>query len=218
MIPQTVLAGPDWIEQQDPAAWLTEQEQTVWAAFASPKRRSDWLAGRLAAKRLLQNAFAVAPLDCRIGREGVAPCAWGQVPPGLNLSLSHSGGLGAASWAWTETQGTVGLDLQQLRPVSPRLAARILTDDETAQWQALFPANDQSISDRNGGLLLFWTLKEAALKARRRPWTGALRDLRVSLSSPGHAAILVPGETPMVAAYERQETAWLARALRPAEN
>jgi len=209
---QTTLAPPEWVSAQDIALWLTASEQARWQEFASEARRRDWLAGRLAAKRLLRETQGIAPLQCVIGRDGLAPAAEGAEMGRLNLSLSHSAGLGAASWADTWAQGTVGIDAQIIRPVHPGLAARILGTTEHETWQdTLHLAGGQ-----DNALLLFWALKEAALKARRLPWGRALREIAVTLSSDGAARITLPGEeTPFAATYARIGAWWIARAVRP---
>ena len=202
LLPNTVIAAPDWVDAQNPTDWLMPDERAVWKSWPSPKRRAEWLAGRLAVKRLLQEMYDTNPVTCRVAREGVAPVVWGECPSGLSLSLSHSGGLGAASLCRSE-EGTVGVDVQRIRPVHGGLAARVLSAEERAQAEG-----------QADGLLLLWALKEAAIKARRLPWGRALRDLEVRLMEPGHALIAVPGEAAQMAVYVRIENGWwLARSM-----
>ena len=77
-------------------------------------------------KRLLLQAFDAAPLTYEIGTDGLAPIlnGWTETAP-ITISLSHSAGLGAASWAWATSDGSVGVDAQHIRPAHPGLAARI---------------------------------------------------------------------------------------------
>ena len=204
LLPNTAIAAPDWVAAQDPADWLTPPEREVWSSFASPKRRAEWLAGRLAVKRLLREMYGTEPLVCQVGRKGVAPVMQGECPAGLSLSLSHSGGLGAASLC-AAAAGTVGVDAQQIRPVHRGLAARVFSAEEQAQ-----------VGEMPDGLLLLWALKEAAIKARRLPWGHALRDLQVRLTGLGRAEITVPGEAAQTATYVfLEEGWWLARSIRP---
>ena len=206
LLPNTMVAAPDWVTAQNPADWLALSEIVAWKHWPSPKRRAEWLAGRLAAKRLLRDTYGTDPLACQIVREGVAPVARGGCPASLVLSLSHSGGLGAASFC-PAAEGTVGVDVQQIRPVRPGLAARVLSASERAQIGT--PEE----------VLLLWALKEAAIKARRLPWGRALRDLEVRLTEPGLAEITVPGEAAQAAAYARVAGGWwLARSIRPREE
>ncbi len=203
LLPNTIIAAPEWVAAQDPADWLTLSEQKVWGGFVSPKRRAEWLAGRLAVKRLLMEIYGTDPLACEVAREGVAPVVRGKCPAGLSVSLSHSGGFGAASLC-AAAKGTVGVDVQRIRPAHRGLAARVFSAEEQAQTEPL-----------ENGLLLLWALKEAAIKARRLPWGRALRELEVRLTGPGRAEIAVPGEAAQTATYASLEGGWwLARSRR----
>ena len=126
-------------------------------------------------KRLLRETFGVAPLTYEVGTDGLAPVLIGwTLLPEITVSLSHSAGLGAASWAWAASEGSVGVDAQHIRPAHPGLAARALT-----------PASRRRRPECPDGLLLFWALKEAAIKARRQAWGRPLRDITVTLDAPG---------------------------------
>lgn len=202
-LPQTRLAAPEWIAAQTLSRWLTRRELADCDHSPSPRRRADRLAGRLAAKRLLLEDLGIAPLSCEIGSDGLAPVVAGLARP-LNLSLSHSAGVGAAAWAETAREGTVGIDVQRIRPVHTGLRARALNADEQAQ---------------DMDTLLFWALKEAAIKARRQRWERALRDMEVTAhptdADSGTAAIW-DGAQMLTAAWTRRGDFWLARALLPA--
>ncbi len=207
---QTQVATPQWVAAQEPAQWLTAGDLATLAAWPSALRRREWLAGRLAAKRLLAEAFGVPPLTYEIGREGVAPCVIGWHGPPLILSLSHCQGLGAASWSDAETEGTVGIDAQRIRPVHPGLCRRVFTPAEQAQIAARFGQADDP-----AGMLLFWAAKEAAIKARRVPWGRALREIEVALTGETTAVIEIAGEPGMTAEWVSWEDWWLVRAMRP---
>lgn len=220
MLPQTTIARPAWVRAQDPAHWLTGDELAVLASWRSETRRAEWLAGRLAVKRLLRDSFGLPPHLCAVGRDGAAPCILPRGPTGvplarLCLSLSHSAGLGAATVSDLGWEGAAGIDVQIVRPVRPGLGARVLTLGESAQVKARFGDG----GDPNG-LLLLWALKEAAIKARRAAWGRALREIAVEMAGPGAATIFIHGEPPMAASYARLEDAgdawWLARAVRRA--
>ncbi len=210
-LPQTYLARPDWAASQDPAHWLTASELAVFAAWPSETRRREWLTGRLAAKRLIRDAYGLSPLTFSIGRDGDAPCLLGADTPPLCLSLSHSHGLGAATFSDPQTEGTAGIDVQWVRPVHPGLCRRVFTPEEQAQIAEMFGREDDL-----EGMLLLWALKEAAIKARRTAWGQPLRDIEVSLLDDNRSAIQMPGEAPLTAAYEWLDGWWLARAVREA--
>lgn len=226
MLPQTTIARPEWVRAQDPAHWLTAGEMAALRAWRSDTRRAEWLAGRLAVKRLLQDSYGLSPRLCAVGRDGVAPCIVGpdlpHIPSHLShsalsylcLSLSHSAGLGAATVSDPETEGTAGVDVQLIRPVHPGLGARAFTPGESAQIRARFGDENDA-----GGLLLLWALKEAAIKARRVAWGRALREIEVELLGPASATIHIRGEPALTASYARlgdlNDAWWLARAVRP---
>ncbi|MDQ2799285.1 MAG: 4'-phosphopantetheinyl transferase superfamily protein, partial [Armatimonadota bacterium] len=196
---------------QDPAHWLTASELAVFAAWRSEMRRREWLAGRLAAKRLIRDAFGLSPLAFAIGRDGDAPCVLGADTPQVCLSLSHSHGLGAATFSNPQTEGTAGIDAQWVRPVHPGLCRRVFTPEEQAQISGIFGREDDL-----KGMLLLWALKEAAIKARRTAWGHSLRSIEVRLLDDNRAVIQMPGESPLTAAYEWLDGWWLARAVREA--
>ncbi len=210
-LPQTALADPEWIAAQSLADWLTHTEQKRAQGFVSPLRRRDWLAGRLALKRLLWEDWGIAPTSCTVGTDGVAPYLDVPSLAHINWSLSHSGGWGAATWADTRLEGTAGVDIQEIRRAHPRLAARILSADEHAQhdvWREHLGHTE--------ALLLVWAIKEAAIKARRLPWGRALSSISVRLTGDGTAQVTLPHEPCAFAArYARQGLFWTARAVCP---
>ena len=162
-------------------------------------------------KRLAWQDWGITPRHCTVGTDGLAPCL---SVPGLehiNWTLSHSSGWGAASWADTHAEGTAGVDIQEIRPTHPRLAARILGADEHAQhnvWREHL-GHDEA-------LLLVWAIKEAAIKARRLPWGHALSSIAVRLNADGTAQVTLPHEPCAFAArYARHGEFWVARAVRP---
>ncbi|MCS0602717.1 enterobactin synthetase [Streptomyces sp. LP11] len=139
------------------------------AAIASmpERRRSEFLAGRLAARRALRSVG----LDCGdVPRAGRRPL----FPPGRAASISHSGGVAVAVARAPGHDTPLGCDLE-LRPLPPGAARLLLCEDEehllhTWPVTALFSA------------------KEAAWKALAGGGSvGTLRDLR---AAPGDASCL----------------------------
>lgn len=213
-LPRTVIAEADWVRAQAPEDWLTPGERHVYAAWTSDTRRAEWLAGRLAAKKLLQAEFGTDPLGWWVGRDGAAPAIAGCDLPGIALSLSHSSGVGAATVSGTQAEGSAGIDVQRIRPVHPGFCTRVFTGSEREQIAALFgAANDPA------GMLLLWSLKEAAIKARREAWGRSLQSLRVTLACPGFAEVALEapagGEMVFPAQYTRFGDWWAARAIQP---
>jgi phosphopantetheinyl transferase len=208
-LPQTIIATPEWIASQDPTEWLTDDELAAWASWRFPKRRTEWLAGRLASKKLVQDTLGLGPREFTVGREGDAPCLIGPILPEISLSLSHSAGLGAATHSDKILEGTAGIDVQRVRPVHTGLGVRVFTAAERRQIAAHFGSEEDL-----EGMLLLWALKEAAIKARRIAWGRSLQDIEVRLAEGNKAMISMTGEKPMAAAYAWLDGWWLARAVR----
>ena len=210
MLPKTFAATPEWISTQNPKQWLTEEELATFAGWNSEKRKAEWLAGRLAAKKLLRDEHGLAPLSWQIGREGAAPALTDCTLPATALSLSHSDGFGAATISNKNAEGSAGIDIQHIRPVHPGLCARVFSRNERQQIAGQF-----GFEDSPDGMLLLWALKEAAIKARRQPWGRSLQSISVQLGSANFAAIQMENEPLMTAQYERLGGWWLARVVKP---
>jgi len=157
------------------------------AEIKSSRRRRDWLAGRWAAKELIR--------DYLLEREGLAPARSlieilndengapkVLFPLNLEISIAHSGGHGLAGLC---AHSPLGVDLQQIRPVRPDLARRVLSAHERAQLDQHFAG------DSLEGTLVFWALKEAAIKVHRARPAPVFCEIAVRLTEPGHAEILV---------------------------
>ncbi|HEV7523823.1 MAG TPA: 4'-phosphopantetheinyl transferase superfamily protein [Acidimicrobiia bacterium] len=93
---------------------------------------------------------------------------------GLSYSLSHSGSF--AILALADGDARVGVDVEQVQPRRRlgALAARVLNDEEHADWLAIDDADDQLRS-----FLRAWTAKEAYLKALGIGIATRLRDVPV---------------------------------------
>lgn len=72
--------------------------------------------------------------------------------PGAHVSLSHTRGLAVCAIS----DAPVGLDVEWERPINEKIARRVLSPDEMAEFSAS--------EDQNEFLLLKWVAKEAYLK------------------------------------------------------
>lgn len=190
----------------EPSLWLTSEEVRVFERLKTPQRRQDWLAGRWAAKELIQKylyneagrELALSHIEIMNDENG-APYA--RVPrttrplrdlrsPSLKLgtwnfeiSLAHSAGYGLAGFS---PHGPIGVDLQQIRPVRSDLIERVLTEYEREKLTYYFPQRPLE------GFFVFWTLKEATIKALRirpaLPW----HSISIRLTKVAQAEILLP--------------------------
>ena len=124
-------------------------------AAAAPKRRSEFLAGRLCAASALQALRGTPDYPAR-GADN-APC-W---PPGSLGSITHSHGWAAALVGHSEAWSGLGLDAEPLLASAraERLAGEILTADELRHFQAL-PEDERATY-----LTLCFSLKESLFKA-----------------------------------------------------
>lgn len=124
-------------------------------ARAAPKRRMEFLAGRLCAREALHRLTGTAHVPAIA--QSKAP-VW---PAGLVGSITHSGDLAAALAGSAEAYRGLGLDAETLLTAqrSERLAGQILTPNER-DWLATLP------TDRRGEFVtLTFSLKESLFKA-----------------------------------------------------
>ncbi len=163
---------------------LTSQEAQILRGIKSPRRRRDWLAGRWAAKELVRNyllesrgiELSLDQIEIVNDELGAPAVACGT---GLTLSIAHSAGHALAGLC---ERDCIGVDLQEIRPVHPRLRERALTSTERAQCP------DQQT------LLIFWAIKEATIKAQRARPAPSVREIEVTLTRPGKASVCAQGQ------------------------
>lgn len=145
------------------AAWLRGEELGQWREFANEKRRREWLAGRIAAKRAVGELSGRAEdgwPDLAIGREEDGrPCLAGG-DASLFLSISHSGGLAAALAA----DLPCGLDIQEPSPKLLRARGKFSSPAEEAIIQTALTGPALAEIER---LALLWAAKEAIRKLVR---------------------------------------------------
>lgn len=189
-------------------AALSPEERAISEAFKFPKRRNDWLLGRLAAKRAVQAAegqgralptisVLALPSGCPRfeGAEGLA--GWG-------LSISHGHGRAAAVAA----PGPVGVDLERLRAM-PEGGWRFFLNPKERAWLADEPLGVH-------GEIVVWALKEAAFKALAGTVSGVLGFAVVQ--AEGGRATIAHAEGVLFARYAHLGDAVLAVAApAPAE-
>ncbi len=152
--------------------WLGPAERQRLAALRIPKRRADWLLGRLAAKtlvaRLLSDLVRMElPLDAFdiVAEVSGAPVVrladGGKLPVGV--SISHSEGMAfSAAWAETGDGLSAGADLERIAPREAGFVRDFFRPHEIDAWGALSPGGDRDIF-----ATAVWSAKEAVLKALR---------------------------------------------------
>lgn len=169
------LRAVDESGRLEPAQFLTPPEQATYAGFTFPKRRWEWLGGRLAAKSaalawegLLLTAAGLAEWQVSNGpdgRPGLQRLTNIHSKPALELSISHSHGVAAAL---VVADHPCGLDLQKITGTVVRVRERFCTESEGVLLRYI----DGSEMVR---LTLLWAAKEALRKGRGGvPLTGFL--------------------------------------------
>jgi len=146
---------------------LSDSERSQFHRLRFPKRRLDWLRGRLSAKmavRALLGKPDLSPRRIEILREpGGAPRVRVlDLPPPhepVGVSISHSGDIGGAAAYHRSQLGPVGLDVEKIEPLDPRVYSLAFRPEETA-W--ILQVSNAAANLR---ALALWTAKEAALKA-----------------------------------------------------
>ena len=159
---------------------LTSRERAVLEGLLLERRRRDWLAGRVAAKRALrascrrrhETAPAYGAIEILSGGNG-APHFSVDGRPELadrfDISIAHTDGVAAATVADRLASGSVGVDIEVSKPLPLELVRRVLRPGEVERLHE---------TDCPTPLEL-WTAKEAALKAARHLCT-SLRDIELS--------------------------------------
>ncbi|MET9700976.1 4'-phosphopantetheinyl transferase superfamily protein [Streptomyces sp. NPDC006529] len=182
---------------------LSPAERRVADALPG-RRRTEWLAGRLVARRLVREVLAGAAHGVEIlPRADGSPhlLADGAPVPAVHVSLSHTAHHVAAALA----PGPVGVDLCETAsaPAVLRVADHILS------------ARERSVvgTDRPEALAGAWALKEAAVKADR---SGIYGDAARGIEILGLRPPVLGGGRP--AMVWRVGGAVLALVLAPAGN
>jgi enterobactin synthetase component D len=146
---------------EDGAFELPEVLHPLEAAFARARpeaQRAGWVGGRVALRAALAAVGVEAPEPMLSTPRG-API----LPPGALGSVSHKRALAVALCAReANPRATVGIDVEDLRPLRTDIASRVLTPDELA----VIPPSG---FERDAAVLLRFSAKEAIYKALD-PW------------------------------------------------
>lgn len=160
---------------------LSPAEAALWTGFTYPKRRLEWLGGRLAAKhslgRLLGREAARLYRDYSLlpdehGRPALEPLSGVHAAP--QVSISHSRDYAAAL---TADVGRCGLDIQQTTARLSTVQERFASTAELALLAAL--------PDPLTRLCLLWTAKEAVKKCCLSDQPTFFGSIKLVALSPG---------------------------------
>jgi 4'-phosphopantetheinyl transferase len=112
--------APDSLSQLN----CTAEELEYYYSITAPKRRQEWLAGRLALQEIVQTMHI--PYEGLLKEKTGKPYLPGSA---AEVSISHSYPYGAAL---LHTQLAAGIDLEALKPKLLTLAPRFLSEQELA--------------------------------------------------------------------------------------
>ena len=155
--------------------WLQPEERERADKYKDMEARASFLIGRGMARAMLSEATGVPPADWRFndGAHGRPEIASPATPYHFNLAHSH----GAVACIVGRDR-EIGVDVEFLDrpPVSDDLAVRVCAPQELAHVNAAPEA------ERQERFLVYWTLKEAYLKARGLGISVHLADVAFSLT------------------------------------
>ena len=173
------LTQPATSLPEDAETLLSAAEAATHAALKVPKRRSDWLLGRITAKQLLAgylgnggSAPALGEIVIAADDDGApfATVRGTRLPVSLSISHSHA----TAFCALVAAAGmTVGADIEYIEGRDASFLRDYFTDDEQAAAQA-WP-------EPHTATTLLWSAKEAVLKALREGLRVDTRQVQIGL-------------------------------------
>ena len=164
--------------------WLSEEEQSEYAALRNKTRRQTWFAGRVLCKQLLTTCLrritglTAAELSyphLRIESAGYPPRAWYHDQPiPWSISLSHTSDSVLAAVA-SQRDLSVGVDLVKPQTLNAGFQEMWFTPAER-YWMRDETAVDPSI---------VWGMKEAVYKALRGDSPFAPRSIEIQRAAVG---------------------------------
>lgn len=195
-----------------PELWLSPRERDQYRQFKFPKRQSEWLLGRAAAKHLLlhsrpefsslspqtvsiSNEPEGAPYFLLDGGERLAGC----------ISISHNRKSALCGLSFDE-ELQVGVDLEWIEPRFPGMAEDFFSAGEMKRLRDC-PAGEQDLP-----VTILWSAKEALLKALRKGLRLDTRQVEVTNAWPG-VSMKSPVDdwVPLQVLYARDEALhWIA--------
>lgn len=147
-------------------ALLSPEEKELFASYSFPKRRKEWLGGRLAAKWAVLGLSRIKGTEETMPELSVLPVekGWPRLITSLldaskipALSISHSDRFAVAMAA---DATACGIDIQKITDKTERVADRFSDEKEAGLLQEFLPRLEQK--ER---LTLLWSAKEALKKA-----------------------------------------------------
>lgn len=151
---------------------ISPQEQAFYERLKVPKRRTEWLGGRLALKQLLGAHFERVLTDFTVlAADGVGKPSVTMMGKAVNIpfSITHSNGFAVSALA--PKAKYIGIDLEK---ITPRIAA----------WKDQFFHPSERTREDDVFLTSLWTQKEALVKLLGSGLTINTLDVRVVGGKP----------------------------------
>ena len=179
-------------------ACLGPAEAVLFRQIGSRKRRTDWLGGRLATKRLVAGYLlettgaAVAERDVGVAADPRgAPVVRIAGRPDLEqlvpqVGISHGAGRAVAVLAPRNSGTRVGVDVERVEPRDAAFVRHVLTDREVGMAERAGLNGD--------GATVLWTLKEAVTKALGVGMAVDPREVEVTELDDGVARVELSGD------------------------
>ncbi|MDX1547343.1 MAG: 4'-phosphopantetheinyl transferase superfamily protein [Rhodothermales bacterium] len=183
---------------------LSPGERARVETFGHAGRRREFILGRAALRTLLAERLGTAPGEVPLV---VAPDGGVEVEGAddLHLSIAHSGPHAVAAVGARR----LGVDLERIAPRHPDLARFLLHPEERAYFDAL-PL------DHTRSCILYWTLKEATLKALRTGFRTSPKKLRLDVDVGARRTVArVEGGPVLHARFEERDAFMMAVAYVP---
>lgn len=145
-----------------PEQLLSKAEQSYFERFSYPKRRREWLGGRIAAKAAMLELANSGQLQDKLQHLSILPDEQGRPVademPDIAISISHSSrfAVGLAIKGAT----TCGIDLQKISTKLPDLTDRFASAQELTILTGLHAHGNQVTR-----LTMLWAAKEALKKS-----------------------------------------------------
>jgi phosphopantetheinyl transferase len=154
----------DILEQEDlrlPKQVLSGPELSYFKRFSYPKRRREWLGGRIAAKAAMLEVSRPDRMHGRLQQLSILPDDHGRPVADrmedISISISHSGRFAVGL---AVKGGACGIDLQQISSKLPGLTDRFASAHELTILAKLPVHGDQTTR-----LTMLWAAKEALKKS-----------------------------------------------------
>ncbi len=180
------------------SAMLSEEERRQVQQFKSEQRRNQYILGRVAVRTLLAERLDLRPDEVPLSVLTGGGLEVAGHP--YSVSVAHTGPCAVAVVALRP----VGIDLERITPRRPDLHRFLLHPDEQPLWES-------AALDHTRTQVLFWTLKEATLKARHSGFRFSPKKLKLEIDfCRNQAVVLEPDGTQWRACFEERDGMYLA--------